>query len=243
MDRRDALVGLGVGGVAAILAGRARAAEPPLADRVTRRSAFAGDHAVVPLPFDPAKLDGLSEKLLVSHHDNNYAAAVANLNKVEKDLAAVTKDTPGYVVNGLKERELTYTNSRILHETYFGNLGGDGKAGGDIARRLSESYGSVETWEAQFRATGGALGGGSGWVVLDLNLHDGDIRTYWSSGHAVALAAGVPLLVMDMYEHAYQMDYGAAAAKYVDAFFKNLHWDVVTRRLERAEKALLALHG
>jgi Fe-Mn family superoxide dismutase len=74
-------------------------------------------------------------------------------------------------------------------------------------------------------------------VVLAFNTHSGDLRTYWSGGHTQTLAAGLPLLVMDMYEHAYQMDYGAAFAKYIDAFFQNIHWEEVHRRLDRAQKA------
>ncbi len=99
------------------------------------RRVEAGKHQLVPLPFDPKKLSGLSERLLVGHHENNYGGALKNLNKVEVDLAATTKDTPGYLVSGLRERELQFTNSVILHELYFGNLGGNGKASGLWNRR------------------------------------------------------------------------------------------------------------
>ncbi|NMO22857.1 superoxide dismutase [Pyxidicoccus fallax] len=202
-----------------------------------------GKHAVAPLPFNPAKLKGLSEKLLRSHHENNYGGAVKNLNKVEEELARVTKDTPGFLVGGLKERELTFTNSMILHEAYFGNLGGDGKASGPIQKLLAAAHGDFGRWEEHFRATGASLGGGSGWVILTYNFHSGQPQTYWSGNHTQALAHGHPLLVMDMYEHAYQMDYGAAAARYIDAFFQNVSWDVVNARLERAQKAATVLRG
>lgn len=206
-------------------------------------AAFSARHAVVPLPFNPGKSKGLSERLLVSHHDNNYAAAVKSLNKVEEELAKVNKDTPGFVVSGLKERELTFTNSIILHEHYFGNLGGDGKPGGPIEEMLAETYGSLARWEEQFRALGGALGGGSGWAVLGYNFHANELRSYWSGHHTQGCVFGQPLLVLDMYEHAYQMDYGAAAAKYIDAFFQNIKWDEVNHRLERALKASVLLKG
>ncbi len=202
-----------------------------------------GRHTTKPLPFEPKVLRGLSERLIVSHHDNNYSGALKNLNKVEEELARVNADTPGFLVGGLKERELTFTNSVILHELYFGNLGGDGKADGPIQKDLADTHGSFTRWEEAFRATGMSLAGGSGWTVLDLNFHTGDLRTYWSGNHTQALASGCPLLVMDMYEHAYQMDYGAAAAKYIDAFFQNIHWDEVNRRLERARRAAVALAG
>src|SRR5207247_10837021 len=103
------------------------------------------------------------------------------------------------------------------------------------------SYCSFGKWEEHIRALGLSLGGGSGWAVVDYNLLGGDVRTYWAGGHTQALAGGLPLLVMDMYEHAYAIDYGAAAAKYIDAFFQNVHWEEVNRRLERAEKAAAAL--
>lgn len=243
VTRREAIAGLTLGAASLAQAAQAPAPAAPAPATGGGVAAFAGNHPVVPLSFNPAKLKGLSEKLLRSHHENNYGGAVKNLNKVEEELARVTKDTPGFLVSGLKERELTFTNSMILHEAYFGNLGGDGKAGGPIQKLLASTYGDFGRWEEHFRATGASLGGGSGWVILAYNFHSGQPHTYWSGNHSQALASGVPLLVMDMYEHAYQMDYGAAAAKYIDAFFQNVRWDEVNARLERAQKAAAILRG
>jgi Fe-Mn family superoxide dismutase len=200
-----------------------------------------GQHRSKPLPFDPRKLNGLSERLLVSHHENNYGGAIKNLNRVEGELARATADTPAFVIGGLKEKELAFTNSVILHELYFENLGGSGVVSGRIEKDLGDASGTFARWEETFRATGMSLAGGSGWAILDLNLSTGDLRTYWSGNHTQALAWGHPLLVMDMYEHAYHLDYGAAAAKYVDAFFRNTNWEEVNRRLERARAAAAAL--
>jgi Fe-Mn family superoxide dismutase len=237
MTRRESLSALSVGMLVAS-AGEVMAEPEKTAPQLP-----PGKHPLVPLPFNPKKLKGLSEKLLVSHHENNYGGAVKNLNKVEEELARVTQETPGFAIAGLKERELTFTNSLILHEHYFGNLGGDGKPAGAIQKAIDGAFGGFARWEEQFRATGMGLAGGSGWVILDYNFHSGDLRTYWSGNHTQSVAFGQPLLVMDMYEHAYQMDFGAAAAKYLDAFMANVRWDEVDRRFERARKAAAALRA
>ncbi len=204
---------------------------------------LTGSHTIVPLPFQPAGLNGISEKMIVSHHDNNYAGAVKNLNKVELELAQITPDTPPFVVAGLRQSELTFRNSKTLHEAYFANLGGSGKRTGAIDKALSEAYGSAARWEEQFRATASGLGGGSGWALLELELRTGDFRTCWSGNHTQTLSTAVPLLVLDMYEHSYQMDFGAAAARYIDAFFANVNWDEVNHRFERGLAAAKVLHG
>ncbi len=209
-----------------------------------RGEALLGNHVPKPLPFDPKKLPGLSEKLLVSHHDKNYAGAVKNLNDVEAALSKVATDTPGYTVVGLEAAKLKFTNSMILHELYFGNLGGDGSAAGpQIERALVQAYGSHARWEEMFRALGNSLGGGSGWAILDWDFHAHGPRIYWAGDHTNAVAFGAPLLVMDMYEHAYAIDYGASAREYIDAFFKNVQWAEVERRFGRALKADAALRG
>jgi len=227
VTRREALTLLGVGSASLLSAPSARADEavPPLAP---------GKHEVVALPFDPTKLRGLSERLLVSHHDNNYAGAVKNLNKVEEQLATVTADTPGFVVGGLKERELTFTNSKILHEHYFANLGGDGKPASETQQALAASFGSLARFEELFRATGMSLAGGSGWTILDYGFATGDVRIYWAGNHTQSLAFGAPLLVLDMYEHAYAIDYGADAGAYVDAFMKIVKWPNAERLYREA---------
>jgi Fe-Mn family superoxide dismutase len=176
--------------------------------------------------------------MIVSHHQNNYGGAVNNLNKFEEQLAQIRPDTPPFPVGGLRQHELMFRNSITMHEAYFGNLGGSGRPSGNIVAALNAAYGSFDMWETHFRLTDASLGGGSGWAILAVELPTGELRTFWSGHHTQALATAYPLLVMDMYEHAYQMDYGAAAARYIDAFFENLQWDEVDRRFETAE----ALH-
>lgn len=231
---------IGAGMLGAVLSGSDANAEEKKTDvKIDLSPAFAGLHQPRPLTFAPGKLKGLSEKLITSHHENNYGGAVKNLNKVETELAQVTKDTPGFVAAGLAQSALTYRNSMVLHEFYFGNLGGNGKAQGKIEKALSETYGSYSRWEVLFRQIANGLGGGSGWVTLSYDFHTKRPVTSWSGHHTQVGAFSTPLLVMDMYEHSYQMDYGAAAAKYVDAFFQNINWEEVEKRFEAAGKVRL----
>jgi len=236
IKRRDLLRGAAWGG-AAVLAGfpsrRARA-QPQTEPSAGAKRATRGDHSVVPLPFDPKKLRGLSEKLIRSHHEKNYGGAVRNLNNVERDLAALSPDAPGYRVAGLQQRELVFRNSVVLHELYFANLGGSGEPDGAIAAALQTAYGDRGGFEERFRATAKSLSGGSGWALLSYDLHDDGLRIQWAGDHSQALVDAEPLLVLDMYEHSYHMDYGAAAAKYVQAFMQSVDWEVVDRRYQSA---------
>ena len=196
-------------------------------------NAFEYEHLPLPLPFNAAQLNGLSEPLIQSHWQNNYGGAVKALNAVRSRLTRALGDesTPPYLYNGLKREQLVRTGSVILHELYFGNLGGDGKAPGDLRTRIGSAFGTFDAWESEFRQIGQGLGGGSGWVVLGYNTHLKILENYWMADHSTHAAETRPVLVMDMYEHAYHMDYGAAAGKYVDAFFANIQWDVVASRL------------
>lgn len=196
--------------------------------------ALAGNHSVVPLAYGPGSLTGLSERLIASHYENNYGGAVRNLNGVEKELAQTTKDTPGFVVAALRERELMFRNSKTLHEAYFANLGGDGKRSGPIASAIAAAYGTMALWEQHMHATAMGLGGGSGWAMLSFELDTGALRTVSSANHAQVEATSLPLLVLDMYEHSYHMDFGTAVPRYLDAFFANVNWDEVNARLEKA---------
>jgi Fe-Mn family superoxide dismutase len=211
----------------ATAANEAAAAAPP---------AFQGSEVLRPLAFDPAKLTGLSERMLRSHWENNYGGSVKALATVKKRLAqaASDKDLPPYVYNDLKREHLLRTGSVVLHELYFDSLGGSGQAGAAERQSLAQAFGSFDAWEAEFRRIGAGLGGGSGWVLLGFNQHTRQLENYWMADHAHAPAATTPVLVMDMYEHAYQMDYGAGAAKYIDAFFQNVNWEQVSARLTAA---------
>jgi Fe-Mn family superoxide dismutase len=195
------------------------------------------EYAVKKLPFDPAKVPGLSEKLLTSHYENNYGGAVRRLNAITAQLANLDVATaPVFVINGLKREELIATNSMIIHELYFDGLAGGGEPGGALAEALARDFGSLARWKAEFAATGKALGGGSGWVMLSYSPRDKRLINTWAADHTMTLAGGRPILALDMYEHAYQMDYGARAPAYVDAFMQNIRWANAQALFERYAK-------
>ena len=192
-----------------------------------------------PLGFSAAALNGLSERLVASHHANNYAGAVKRLNAIRAELATLGFATaPGFQLNGLKREELVATNSMLLHELYFDSLGGDGRTMVPaMTLALDANFGSADRWRAEFVAMGKALGGGSGWVVLAFLPREGTLVNQWAADHTNAVAGGVPILALDMFEHAYHLDYGAAAAAYVDSFMANIDWPQVYERYR------VAVHG
>jgi Fe-Mn family superoxide dismutase len=195
------------------------------------------EYAIKKLPFDPAKIKGLSEKLLVSHWENNYSGAVRRLNAITAQLAGLDMATaPVFVVNGLKREELIAANSMIIHELYFDGLGGEGDPKGALAEAMTRDFGSVARWKAEFTAMGKALGGGSGWVLLAWSPRDKRLINTWAADHTMTLAGGRPLLALDMFEHAYAMDYGAKAAGYVDAFMQAVRWDNALALYEKYSK-------
>ena len=150
--------------------------------------AYRGANQIKPLPFEAGKLKGLSEKLITSHHQNNYSGAVKRLNQIQQQIGSLPKDAAPYQMGSLKCEELIATNSMILHEFYFGNLGGDGKANGTIVDLIKTHYGTVEAWEQDFRFTGMSLGGGSGWVILNYNPRESAVHNYWAADHTHSLA-------------------------------------------------------
>lgn len=197
------------------------------------------DARILDLPFDAAKLTGLSEKLLHSHHQNNYGGAVKRLNAIRAQLRELPfASTAGFQLNGLKREELIATNSTLLHEVYFDGLGGNGQSMTPaMTLALAANFGSVERWREEFTAMGKALGGGSGWVLLTFQPREGTLVNQWAADHTNAIAGGITILALDMYEHSYHMDFGAAAGQYVDVFMTNIHWARVHQRYQQAVQA------
>ena len=193
-------------------------------------------YQIKPLRCDPAKLKGLSEKLIVSHYENNYGGAVKRLNAISEQLAAFDfSKAPVFTINGLKREELIASNSMILHELYFDGLG-EGTPNGKLLDAIKKDFGSLERWQAEFSFMGKAQGGGSGWVLLTYSPRDRKLINQWAADHTCNLAGATPILALDMYEHSYHMDYGAKAAAYVDASMNNINWANVAQLYEESMK-------
>lgn len=194
-------------------------------------------YEIKPFTLDPKSVKGISEKILVSHYENNYAGAVKRLNAIATQLAELDfAKAPNFLINGLKREELVAMNSMILHEAYFDSLGGGGSARGSLAEAIARDFGSVDRWRAEFSAMGKAEGGGSGWVLLSWSPHDKRLVNQWAADHTNAVAGGRPVIALDMYEHAYHMDYGAKAGAYVDAFMEAINWDNAVKLYDRVSR-------
>jgi Fe-Mn family superoxide dismutase len=228
VERRTFLSATAGSAAIATLTAHAAQTQPsgsPVAPRSTPMS-----YAMKPLPFDPQKIKGLSEKILVSHYENNYGGAVKRLNSIIDQLATLDYDkAPGFLINGLKREELIATNSMILHEFYFAGLGEQNAPGAGLADAIARDFGSMDRWRSEFVAMGKAQGGGSGWVILTYSPRDKRLLNSWAADHTTTLAGGEPVLVLDMYEHAYQMDFGARAADYVATIMSALNWSNADR--------------
>ena len=221
---------------AGLLAGAAATgfASPALAQSAQPTGAKPMTYQAKPLSLDPKSIKGISEKVLVSHYENNYVGAVKRLNAIGAQLAELDfAKAPNFVVNGLKREELIAANSMILHEIYFDGMGGAGRPSGALADAIARDFGGLERWRTEFSAMGKAEGGGSGWVILAYSPRDKRLVNQWAADHTTTLAGGRPVMVLDMYEHAYHMDYGAAAAKYVDVFMEAIAWENAVKLYDR----------
>jgi Fe-Mn family superoxide dismutase len=192
-------------------------------------------YQIRPIPCKPYSLNWLPERLIVSHYENNYGAAVRSLNALRDRLAGVDPTTTSAAeMRALKREELSAMASVVLHELYFANLSGARKAPGTIvAAALEEHFGGVDRWQREFVGAAQALARGSGWVLLSYSPHEGRLYNQVALD-AQAIPGAVPILALDMYEHAYHLEFGANATAYVDAFMRLIDWTVVTERLTQA---------
>ena len=182
-------------------------------------------------------MEGFSETLLKNHF-TLYQGYVTNTNKVADTLATMLKEgktgTPEFAE--LKRRFGWEFNGMRLHEYYFENLGGKNPLdkGGTFAKKVAQAFGSYEAWEQDFKATGAMRG--IGWVVLYQDNVTGSLFNQWINEHDVGHFAGcIPILIMDVFEHAYMIDYGLKKADYIASFFKNIKWDAVEKRIKLSD--------
>jgi Fe-Mn family superoxide dismutase len=193
---------------------------------------------IAPLTMKPPRLDGLSQWLIESHYENNYGGAVRRLNAIDARLSKVDwSSASGFEIAGLKREQLVAAGSVLLHEIYFESLGG---GGGDptcpeLTAALERDFGSVECWRNEFVAMGKALGGGSGWILLSWSDRLNRLMNQWAADHTHGVAKASPILALDMYEHAYHMDFGANAGRYVETFMRNVNWERVAARFRVAK--------
>ncbi len=185
-------------------------------------------------------MQGFSETLLKNHF-TLYQGYVTNTNKVLETLDRMLKENktgaPEYAE--LKRRLGWEFNGMRLHELYFDNLGGRSplNKSGKLGQKFIDNFGSIENWEKDFRATGSMRG--IGWCVLYQDTSDGRLLNFWINEHDVSHPAGCnPLLIMDVFEHAYLTDYGLKRADYIDTFMKNANWSIVENRIELFERGM-----
>jgi Fe-Mn family superoxide dismutase len=181
------------------------------------------------------KLQGISDNQLQQHRDVLYAGYVTKLNEIEAVLAEAdrSKANATYSAYGEAKREEVFAyNASVLHEMYFENLGGKGGSPvGLMAELVTRDFGSIEKWQEDFRACGMAA---RGWTILAYSMWDKRLHNYLLDAHHQNVPIAVlPLLVLDVYEHAYTIDYGVKRPPYLDAYLKNIDWDVVNKRAER----------
>jgi Fe-Mn family superoxide dismutase len=195
-------------------------------------------YRIEPLFCRPWTLNGMTPRLIESHYEINYGGAINRLNAITRELAALDRArTPPEVIHRLKRDELAALNSTLLHELYFASLGGDGRAVPDaMAAALAESFGSVDQWRREFIALANGLVGGTGWVVLTYVPRDGRLINHVAADDGQAVPGGIPILALDMYEHAYHIDFGANAAAYIASFMRNIEWTATQARHQNARE-------
>ncbi len=193
---------------------------------------------LAPLFCRPWTLNGISAGLIESHYENNYGGAMARLNALTNELESDSSNNmPDAHIRRLKRDQATALNSTLLHELYFASLGGDGRAVPEaMADAFIRDFGSVDRWRKEFTALAHASAGASGWVLLTYVPRDGCLINQVTEEHSQGIAGGIPILALDMYEHAYHLDFGANAEAYVAAFMRNIEWTAVQQRYEKAKQ-------
>ena len=193
-------------------------------------------YRIAPLFCRPWTLNGISARLIESHYEHNYGSALTRLNAVTEELRRLDiKTTPRPAISRLKQEQTMLLNSTLLHELYFASLGGDGRSPTEIISvAIARDFGSVDQWRAEFIALAEGLGGDAGWILLAYVPRDGRMINLSAMDHTQSIAGGIPILALDMYEHAYHIEFGANSSAYVAAFMRNIDWPAVQGRYQDA---------
>jgi len=193
-------------------------------------------YTLAPLYCRPWTLNGMTPRLIESHYENNYGGALRRLNALTGEIAALDPATAALgVLTRLKRDQALLLNSTLLHELYFASLGGDGRTVPEpLSAAIVRDFGSVDRWRQEFIALAQGLGGGSGWVLLSYVPRDQSLINHIGSDHTQSIAGAVPILALDMYEHAYHLDFGANAPAYIATFMRNIDWNAVQGRYQDA---------
>lgn len=181
---------------------------------------------------------GMTPPPIESHYDGIYGTALRRLNALTTEIDSLDLATaPPGALNRLKHDQAMALNSTLLHEFDFASLGGDGRAVPEpLAKALEGDFGSVGRWRQEFIALAEGMAGGSGWVILSWVPRDGCLINQIGSDHTQSVAGAVPILAIDMYEHAYHLDFGTNAPAYVATFMRNIDWAATLGRYEDAIK-------
>lgn len=231
ISRRSLAAGAGLLAGAFALAARAQQMAPQLATAIP-----VPKITPKPLVINPEKVKGLSADLLRSHHDGVYAEEVKKLNAIGEELSKIdfSQVTPEKL-GELKRDEQATHNSTLLHEIYFDGLSeAPTQPAGLLAQALSRDFGSFDRWKAEFVMTALSLTAGTGWVIMAYAPREKRLFNHRAENDSTAPAAGVPLLVLDMYEHAYAADYGTDTEKYIEAFVQAIKWTNAERLYREA---------
>lgn len=186
--------------------------------------------------LDLKGIPGLSEKQLLEHHDVLYAGYVKKTNEIRQKLASADKPSANATyseLRSLKSEETFALNGVRLHEAYFDSIGGDGKPDGDALKMIDRDFGSYDSWAGEFKACGLAS---RGWVVLAYDLAEKRLRNFTCDAHNQGgIWGAVPVLVLDVYEHAYFIDYATKRKDYIETFMKNINWKAVNAAIAQSE--------
>ncbi|MCL5010991.1 MAG: superoxide dismutase [Patescibacteria group bacterium] len=187
------------------------------------------------LPFE--ELKGISQKTIENHYGKLYQGYVKKWQEIQERLKNADKSTANAVFSDLRELKLEegfVADAVLLHEAYFDILGGGGEPKGEIIDGITKDFNSFDDWQTEFKALGLAA---RGWVILAFDFNDGKLRNYIADFHNQGgIWRASPILVLDVYEHAYFMDYGADRKSYIEAFFQNLNWETISKKFSKIAK-------